>query len=141
MKMFIAGNWAENGNTIEVANPFDGSVIDTVPRASRDDVDRAVAGAVEGAAIMRRTPGYDRFKILRRVAALMEERNDELGRLISQEEGKTLREGRTEVSRATETIELSAEEAKRLGGEMLPLDGAPGGAPRMGFTIRIPCGA
>jgi acyl-CoA reductase-like NAD-dependent aldehyde dehydrogenase len=140
MKMFVAGEWTNGRQTIDVSNPFDGSVIDTVPRADAEHVERAIAGAVEGAAIMRRMPGHERFKILRRTAQLMQERADELGRLISQEEGKTLREGRAEVARATETIELSAEESKRLGGEVLPLDGAPGGAPRFGFTIRVPCG-
>jgi acyl-CoA reductase-like NAD-dependent aldehyde dehydrogenase len=138
--MLLAGQWTSTSQTISVTNPFDDTVIDTVPRASRDDVDRAIAAAVEGAAIMRRMSGYDRSKILRRVAELMSQRVDELGRLISLEEGKTLREGRMEVTRATETLELSAEEAKRLGGEVLPLDGAPGGAPRLGFTLRVPCG-
>jgi acyl-CoA reductase-like NAD-dependent aldehyde dehydrogenase len=140
MKMFLAGKWTDSRQTIDVTNPYDGSVIDTVPRATREDVDRAIAGAVEGAAVMRRMPGHERYKILRRTAQLMEERADELGELISREEGKTLREGRMEASRAKETIEISAEEAKRIGGEVLPLDGAPGGAPRFGFTIRVPCG-
>src|SRR6202007_200545 len=58
----------------------------------------------------------------------------------SQEEGKTLAEGRLEAQRAVETIELSAEEAKRLTGEVLPLDGASGGAGKLGFTLRVPCG-
>ena len=54
----------------------------------------------------------------------MAERQEKLGRLISSEEGKILAEGIFEASRAKETIELSAEEAKRLDGEVLPLDGA-----------------
>jgi glyceraldehyde-3-phosphate dehydrogenase (NADP+) len=70
----------------------------------------------------------------------MRERQDDLGRTISLEEGKVLAEGLFEASRATETIDLSADEAKRLGGEVLPLDGAPGGAGKLGFTLRVPCG-
>src|SRR5688572_3198746 len=124
MRMHIAGHWVDRAEKVEVRNPFDGSVIDTVPRATVDDVDAAVAGAVEGAAAMRRMPAYERYRVLRRAAELMEQRTDELGRLISQEEGKTLKEGRAEAARARETIELSAEEAKRLYGEVLPLDGA-----------------
>ena len=89
---------------------------------------------------MRQLPGYERFQILRKAADLLLARQKELGRLISLEEGKTLAEGVFEVTRAAETIELSAEEAKRLGGEVLPLDGAPGGAGKLGFTIRVPCG-
>lgn len=140
MQMFLNGAWTDQSQRIDVVNPFDGSVIDTVPRATADDVDQAIAGAVEGAKLMRRMPGYERFQILRRTAELMTSHADELGRLISREEGKTLKEGRTEAARATETIELSAEEAKRLGGEVLPLDGAPGAAGRLGFTLRVPCG-
>ncbi len=140
MRMHIAGQWVDRAEKIEVKNPFDGSVIGTVPRATIDDVDAAVAGAVEGAAVMRRMPAYERYQILRRAAELMEQRTDELGRLISQEEGKTLKEGRAEAARARETIELSAEEAKRLYGEVLPLDGASNGGGKFGFTVRVPCG-
>ena len=140
MKMFAAGQWLDRDKTIEVHNPFDGSVIDTVPKATPADVERALAGAVAGAAIMRDMPGFDRYKILHKAAELMRQRAEKLARTISLEEGKILSEGRLEVDRATETIELSAEEAKRLGGEVLPLDGAPGGAGKLGFTLRVPCG-
>jgi acyl-CoA reductase-like NAD-dependent aldehyde dehydrogenase len=111
-----------------------------VPQATAADVDAALAGAVEGAAIMRKLPGYDRFQILRKAADAMFARQPELGRLISLEEGKTLAEGVYEAGRAATTMELSAEEAKRIGGEVLPLDGAPGAAGKLGFTLRIPCG-
>ncbi|MCI0359576.1 MAG: aldehyde dehydrogenase family protein, partial [Planctomycetaceae bacterium] len=121
-------------------HPYDGSLVDTAPVATAADVDAALAGAVQGVAIMRKLPGFERFQILRRAADAMLARREELGRLISLEEGKTLAEGVFEASRAAETIELSAEEAKRLGGEVLPLDGAPGGAGKLGFTLRVPCG-
>ena len=125
MKMFVAGQWIGKPVQIEVTNPFDATLIDTVPRAEPDDVERALAAAVEGARVMRATSGYDRSLILKRAAELMHQRAERLGRLISTEEGKILAEGLAEVSRARETIELSAEEAKRLRGEVLPLDGAP----------------
>ncbi|HVA50740.1 MAG TPA: aldehyde dehydrogenase family protein [Pirellulales bacterium] len=140
MKMFLRGQWADKSEKIEVRNPFDGSVVDTVPEGDAGDIASAVEGAVEGAALMRRTAGYDRSQILSRAAELMRQRTDELGRTISLEVGKTFAEGKTEVQRATETIQLSAEEAKRICGEMVPLDGAPGGAGKLGFTLRVPCG-
>ena len=74
----------------------------------------SMARTVEGAKVMRKLAPYDRFQILRRAADAMFARQKELGRLISQEEGKILAEGMLEASRAAETIELSAEEAKRL---------------------------
>lgn len=140
MKMFVAGKWIDKDQRIEVRNPFDGAVIDTVPKADADDVERALLGAVEGAKVMRAMPGYERAKILRRAAELLIKNSERLGRLISTEEGKTLAEGTFEVSRAVETLELSAEEAKRITGEVLPLDGAPGGGGKLGFTLRVPCG-
>ncbi len=140
MKMFLRGEWVDRDKKIPVTNPYDGSVIDTVPRGTADDVAQAVGAAVEGAEIMRRLPGYDRFLILRKSAQLMAERQDDLGRTISLEEGKLLSEGIFEASRSVQTIELSGEEAKRLGGEVLPLDGAPGSAGKFGFTLRVPCG-
>jgi acyl-CoA reductase-like NAD-dependent aldehyde dehydrogenase len=140
MRMFLGGNWIDRAEKIEVRNPFDGSVVDTVPMATAEDVEAAIAAAVRGAAEMRKTPAFDRFQVLRRAADRILEGQEQLGRLISQEEGKTLAEGRFEVARAAETMELSAEEAKRLSGESLPLDGAPGGHGTLGFTLRVPCG-
>lgn len=140
MKMYVAGNWVDRPQQIEVRNPFDATVIDTVPKATEADVEAALAAAVEGANVMRALSGHDRYQILKRAAELVGQRQEKLGRLISTEEGKILAEGQFEVSRSRETIELSAEEAKRLTGEVLPLDGAPGGAGKLGFTLRVPCG-
>src|SRR4051812_7197318 len=127
MKMFLRGEWREGRERFEVRSPYDGDLIATVPQATLNDVDQAIVGAVEGAVAMRKLPGYERFQILRRAADMMLARREELAKNISLEEGKTLAEANFEVTRAAETIELSAEEAKRLGGEVLPLDGAPGG--------------
>src|SRR5687768_1705445 len=140
MRNFFGGQWQDRAARIEVRNPYDGTIVDTVPQATPADAAAAIAGAVEGAAAMRKMPGHERFQILRRAADAMFARQKELGRLISLEEGKTLAEGVFEASRAAETMELSAEEAKRLGGEVLPLDGAPGAAGKFGFTVRVPCG-
>ena len=125
MRIYFAGQWHDRNKKIEVRNPYDATLVDTVPHATADDAQAAIAAAVQGAATMRKTSGYDRFQILRKAADIMFARQKELGRIISLEEGKTLAEGVFEASRAAETIELSAEEAKRLGGEVLPLDGAP----------------
>ncbi len=140
MKMYVAGQWNDKANKIEVLNPYDNSVIDTVPRGDAADLNRALESAVRGAQVMARLPGYERWKILKRAAELLAARQEELGRLISKEEGKIIAEGRFEASRAAETIMGSAEEAKRLHGETVPLDGAPGGAGKFGVTLRVPCG-
>jgi glyceraldehyde-3-phosphate dehydrogenase (NADP+) len=140
--MFLAGDWcnASDGKTSDVTNPFDGSHIDTVPTATADDAERALAAAVEGARTMRDTSGYQRFEILSRASQLLRQHAEDLATTITREEGKPLTEARFEVNRSAETLQLAAEEAKRLTGEVLPLDGCSYGGTRLGFTVRVPCG-
>jgi acyl-CoA reductase-like NAD-dependent aldehyde dehydrogenase len=140
MKMFLAGAWTDKPKKIEVRNPFDNSVIDTVPKGDAADVERALTYAERGAKVMAKLTGYERWKILRQAADLMAARNEELGRTISSEEGKIIAEGRGEANRAVETVMGSAEEAKRIHGETVPLDGDPSGNKKLGFTLRVPCG-
>ena len=140
MEMLIAGDWSAGAGEIPVLNPYDNSEVDTVPSASSADIDRAIAYAVEGAKKVKAIPGYERAQLLMRAAGLMEERLEDLARTITLEEGKIIAEARFEVDRARETIIGSAEEAKRLGSEVIPLDGAPGTGNRFGFTLRVPCG-
>ena len=84
--------------------------------------------------------GYERSQVLRRAADLMTELAEDLARTITLEEGKVIAEGRTEVDRAIQTITLSGEEAKRLYGETIPLDGASNWTGQLGFTLRVPVG-
>jgi len=140
MKMFLAESWQDRLEKIEVLNPYDGQTVDTVPKASLGDVETALKSASQGTQPMRKLSGFDRFKILKRAAELVEKQLEDLARTITLEEGKILAEARIEVSRAAETLIVSAEEAKRVAGEMVPLDGAPGTGNRMGFTLRVPCG-
>ena len=140
MKSFYCGSWQEAEEIIEVLNPFDGAVVDTVPKTRAGDVDLSIESAVKGAGIMAKLPAYERYRILAKAAVLLGARGEEFARLISVESGKTIREARLEVSRATETIELSAEEAKRIRGETIPLDAASGVHGKLGFTLRVPCG-
>ena len=140
MKMYVGTELSDRPRTVPVINPFDGSQIDTVPRGNADDVGIAIATATPGAEEMARLPGYERYLILRRAAQLMEERIEDLELTITLEEGKTITEGRGEVGPAVQTITGSAEETKRIHGETVPLDGAPGVTRQFGFTMRVPCG-
>ncbi|MFQ6026046.1 MAG: aldehyde dehydrogenase family protein [Dehalococcoidia bacterium] len=140
MRMYINGNWVDRAETSPVLNPFDQTVIDTVPRGTAADVEEAISSAVRGAQVMAKLPAYERYSILRRTADLMAERMEDLGRTITLEEGKVIAEGRGEVGRAIQTITLSSEEAKRLHGETVPLDAAPGNTTQFGFTMRVPVG-
>ena len=140
MKMYLAGEWVDRDEKIDVVNPFNGQVFDTVPRGSVEDVQTAIASAVRGARVMAAMSGYQRYEILMRAVGLMRERVEDLGRTITMEEGKIIGEGVGEAERAIQTMTGSAEEAKRLSGEVVPLDGAPTWTGQLGFTLRVPCG-
>ena len=140
MKMFLAGEWVDRGQKIDVVNPFNGVVFETVPRGGIEDVDAAIASAERGAKLMTGLSGHQRYEILMRAVGLMKERVEDLGRTITMEEGKIISEGIGEAERAIQTMTASAEEAKRLFGEVVPLDGAPTWTGQLGFTLRVPCG-
>ncbi len=140
MKMCVGGKWIEKSKKIEVVHPFDNHVVDTVPHGDAGDVEAALAAAVRGAKLMAKLTVWDRYQILKKTSEKLEARTEELGRTITLEEGKPIVEGRFEVGRAAQTFMLSAEEARRIHGETIPLDASPGGAGKMGFTLRVPCG-
>jgi acyl-CoA reductase-like NAD-dependent aldehyde dehydrogenase len=140
MRMYVGGEWVDKDDKIEVINSYNNSVIDTVPSADLEDLETAIASAARGAKVMAEIPAYDRYLMLRKTAEIMEARHEDFGRTITLEEGKIIAEGRMEASRAIQTMTLSAEEAKRLYGETIPLDGAPGWGGQLGFTLRVPCG-
>lgn len=140
MKFFLGGEWQTRDAVLDVVSPFSGAVVDTVPKGTPADIDRALETLVDGARVMRQLPSAQRCQILQAAVRLLRHRAADLARTITLEEGKTLAESEIEVSRAAETLEISAEEAKRIDGEVLPLDAAPGGSGKLGFTLRVPCG-
>jgi acyl-CoA reductase-like NAD-dependent aldehyde dehydrogenase len=140
MQMLLAGEWIDGVDAREVSNPWTGEVIDTVPSATAEQVERAIAAAVEGARAMAALTGYERGEILNRAAALLEGRVDEFARLLSREEGKPLAESRGEIARCPDLLRLSAFEGAQLRGEVLPLDAARNGAGKLGMAMRVPCG-
>src|SRR5438046_10714114 len=140
MKMYVAGQSLDKAQKIEVRNSYDEILIDTVPRADATDVERALQSAERGAKAMAKLTAFERWKILHTAAETMAARVEELGALISKEEGKILAEGRAEAVRAVDTIMESAEEAKRVHGETVDLDSAAHGSSKLGVSIRVPCG-
>tara|TARA_R110002095_G_scaffold83532_1_gene72492 strand:+ start:1188 stop:2606 length:1419 start_codon:yes stop_codon:yes gene_type:complete len=140
MKMFCAGQWQDTNQTINVTNPFDLSVVDTVPKGGGEDIKKAVTVLEQGARIMKAMTPYDRSLILQKASELLLARKDEFARTISLEVGKVLSESQVETVRSAEVIRLSGEEARRQTGEMIPLEGNAGGKNKIGFTLRVPCG-
>jgi glyceraldehyde-3-phosphate dehydrogenase (NADP+) len=140
MKMLLAGEWVERKKKIEVKNPFNGKIIDTVPRGTLEDIDRAVQSAKIGLDEIGNLSSYERYEILLQTATLIKNRKDKLAKTIALESGKKISEARTEVDRAVQTFTLSAEEAKRIYGETIPFDSVPYGKKKYGFYIRVPVG-
>jgi acyl-CoA reductase-like NAD-dependent aldehyde dehydrogenase len=140
-QMLIAGEPASgDGSRIAVRDPFQREVVATVPAATAADVERALSAAEAGAHAMARASAGQRATILERVAELVEREAEELATTIVHEQGKTLGEARREVGRVPDLLRLCAGEARRLGGETVPLDQGADGIGRLGLTLRVPVG-
>ena len=140
MLMYVAGEWRGAADEEPVRNPYDGEVIDTVPVASAADAHAALAAAVDGARAMRALSAWERSEILRRAAESVEAALPELARTIALEVGKPLLEATNEARRIPDLLRVSAAEGARMHGETVPVDADPGGAGKLAFTIRQPCG-
>ena len=135
----LAGeSFAGTGNVIEVRNPFDGSVIGTVPACTSADVERAVASA--RGALSTGLPLHRRAAILDAAAVALDRHREEFARIVAAEAAKPLRTARVEVDRAVGTFRFSAAEARKLAGDVIPLDALPAGEGKVGFTLRVPIG-
>jgi acyl-CoA reductase-like NAD-dependent aldehyde dehydrogenase len=125
---------------VVVRAPFDGKELARLPRPSREEVDRAVARAVNALEETKALPTYVRVGILRRVATTLAARRDELGRTIAAEAGKPIRAARTEAERAVATFSAAASALEAWKGEMLPLDVNAASVARWGVVKRVPLG-
>jgi acyl-CoA reductase-like NAD-dependent aldehyde dehydrogenase len=139
-QLFINGAWVPGGQAVEVKNKYTQKVFAVIPGAREEDVDRAIAAAVQAARVMSEMPAHRRSEILNRAAALLKERKEDIAATIAEEAGKAIKFARTEVDRATSTFTLAAEEAKRIHGETIPLDAVPAGEGYFGFWTRRPVG-
>ncbi|ULR44816.1 aldehyde dehydrogenase family protein [Rhizobium sp. K102] len=131
---------AASSDEIIVNNPFDGSFVGAIRETSADDVDLLLQRARRGAQIARSLPRHQRSAILAKAAATVEERKEEFALLIVREAGKTIAQARKEATRCVNTLKLSAEEAKRNAGEVIPFDAYAGSESRQGWYTREPLG-
>lgn len=138
-QLLIGGRWVDGVSADRLTDKFRGEVFGEMAVASPEQVEQAVAGGLAGFEASKLTP-YDRYRILSKAARLIEERLEPLIALMRDEAGFTRADGDNEVRRCIQTLELAAEEAKRLNGDLVPMDAAAGMRNRMGFTIRVPRG-
>ena len=124
-QLFINGKWrpSRSGRTIAVLNPATEETIGTVAHADRADLDEALEAAAKGFKVWRAVAPFERCRIMRKAAAIMRERNDEIAPLMTMEQGKTLAEAKMEAMAAADVIEWFAEEAKRAYGRVIPARG------------------
>jgi acyl-CoA reductase-like NAD-dependent aldehyde dehydrogenase len=125
---------------LPVVDKYTGEVMAELPVADAAAVDRAVQEARRAFAAWSETPAHARSRILRAAASLIEARKDAFATLIAREAGKAWKHATAEVSRSTETFSFSADEARRIHGETVPMDASVAGEGRVGFYLRTPVG-
>jgi acyl-CoA reductase-like NAD-dependent aldehyde dehydrogenase len=134
----IAGEWIETGEWLDVRSPYSGEVVGRVAKAGTEETRCAIDAAER--AMREPLPAHKRAEILVRVAMGLGRRHDEVARTISQEAGKPMKAARVEAKRAMSTYTFAAVEARKLAGEMVPMDAAQAGEGKLAFTLRRPIG-
>jgi acyl-CoA reductase-like NAD-dependent aldehyde dehydrogenase len=137
-KLLVAGEWVETGEWQEVRSPYSGEVVGRVAKAGAEETRRAIDAAE--AAMREPLPAHKRAEILVRVAAALGRRHEEVARVISDEAGKPVKAAKIEASRAMSTYTFAAVEARKLGGEIVPMDASQAGEGKLAFTLRKPIG-
>jgi acyl-CoA reductase-like NAD-dependent aldehyde dehydrogenase len=137
-KLRIGDEWVETGDWVEVASPYSGEMVGRVAKAGADEARRAVDAAE--AAMREPLPAHKRAEILVKVAGHLGRRHEEAARTISDEAGKPIKAARVEAARAMSTYTFAAVEARRLAGEMVPMDASQAGEGKLAFTLRQPIG-
>ena len=137
-KLLVGGEWIETGDWLEVRSPYSGDVVGRVAKGGAEETKRAIDAAER--AMRDPLPAHKRAEILVKVAGQLGRRHDEVARLISDEAGKPMKAARVEAKRAMSTFTFAAVEARKLAGEMVPMDESQAGEGKLAFTLRIPRG-
>ena len=136
--MLIGGEWIDTGDWVDVPSPYSGETVGRVAKAGADETRRAIDAAEN--AMAEPLPAHKRAEILVRVAGYLGKRHDEVARTISDEAGKPMKAARVEARRAMSTYTFAAVEARKLAGEMVPMDASQAGEGKLAFTLRRPIG-
>ncbi|WP_458414173.1 aldehyde dehydrogenase family protein [Schinkia sp. CFF1] len=139
-KLFINGEWVETNSYTTLTAPYSEEVLAEIPAATEEEVNQAIEAAYDAREVMAKMPAHKRAAILEKLVQLYEARSDEAARIIALEAAKPITTAKGEVARTIQTYKFAAEEAKRIHGETLSLDAAPGGENRIAYTVREPLG-
>ncbi|MFP5116204.1 aldehyde dehydrogenase family protein [Bacillaceae bacterium C204] len=138
--LFINGRDVETETYTALYSPYTGDVIAEIAMADEKLTKEAIRAAQEAFQVISKMPAFERSAILEKVVELLKERADLAAEVIARESAKPITFAKGEVSRTIETYKFAAEEAKRIHGETIPFDAAPGGVGRIGYTVRKPIG-
>ena len=138
--MFIGGEWVRSGALRTIHLPYDGTPVGETYEADAATAEHAVSAAHAGASTMARLTQYERAELLERMRRLLERDAGEFALLVCYETGKPIREARLEVDRGQQTLIASADAARNLRGEVIPMEAAPIGKGRWAMTVREPLG-
>ena len=136
----IGGRWRQSEAVAPVHDPFTGKILAEVSQASQEDAEEAVRSTVDAAKEMEALPAHTRYRALQQIAVAIYDRREAFARQITAEAGKPITDAKREVSRAVQTFTVAAEEAKRIPGEVIPLDWTPGTDSHLGILRRFPIG-
>lgn len=139
-KLYINGEWVAADSYNDLFSPYSGEKIGEIPKASAKDVLAAIDAAEQARKGSQQLTAYERAEILEQLAGLFKENKEKAAEIISLESAKPYKYAIAEVERTIETYKFAAEEAKRMTGEMIPMDAAKGGANTLAYTIRQPIG-
>ncbi|WP_066396409.1 aldehyde dehydrogenase family protein [Neobacillus mesonae] len=139
-KLFIDGEWIEAQNYTSLISPYSEEIIGEIPTATEEEVEKAIEAAYRAREVMAKMPAHKRSAILEKLVSLLEARADEAAEIIALEAAKPITIAKGEVARTIQTYKFAAEEAKRIHGETIQLDAAPGGENRVAYTVREPLG-
>jgi glyceraldehyde-3-phosphate dehydrogenase (NADP+) len=136
----VGGRELDGANAYVVRSPYDEHPVAVVRRAGPAEIEDAIARAASAFPVTRKLPSWERSRILERVSEELAARTDELARTLALEAGKPVKTARLELERASFTFKIAAEEAKRIYGEIVPLDWIPGTEGRVAHVHRVPLG-
>lgn len=139
-KLFIDGKWQEGSEIRTIKSPYDNQEVAKVHFADESQMKDAVSSAHNAYEKTRKLSSHERSVILEKISDTIEQRKDELAESIALCAGKPIKSSRVEVSRAVSTFKIASEEAKRINGEIIPLDLSSQTKERWGFVRRFPIG-
>jgi glyceraldehyde-3-phosphate dehydrogenase (NADP+) len=138
--IYLAGEWVTSDDPLPVHNPYNGELLATTYQASRDQLETAITAAEAVFPTLRSMPTFERVNLLRAFSEKLKANRDKIARTIALEAGKPIRDAEVEADRGVFTVDTAAEEAKRIEGEVMPLDLLASSKGRFGITRRFAIG-